>query len=156
MYIHSTNQTINKLSDFKEQSEHLVDDLQTILSSQYEFHKHIRYGDICNNSTYEIFDKTRIEDELNDYIERYKHKSYIQDISLYHELLSYMTTMFDETTSEVLKDDVSNMLETNYYDEYINIIEANKEEFDAIKYEDDAYKFYDDNMTFFNKYKDNQ
>lgn len=155
MYIHSTKQTINKLSDFK-QSDKLIDELQTILSSDYEFHKYIKYGDICSNSTYDIFDKTRIEDDINTYIELKKDKSYIQDVSLYHELLSYMTDMFDNMSSEVLKDDVFNMLENSYYDEYINIIEANQDEFDAIEYTGDAYKFYADNMTFFSKYKDNQ
>lgn len=155
MYIHSTKQNINKLSDF-ECSDRLIDELTDILAHHYESHKHIHHGDICSNSTYDIFDKTRIKDELNNYIELKKHKSYIQDVSLYHELLSYMIDMFDETTSEVLRDDVSNMLENSYYDEYINIIEDNKEEFDAIEYTGDAYKFYDDNIAFFSKYKDNQ
>lgn len=155
MYIHSTKQTINKLSDFK-QSDKLIDELQTILSSDYELHTHIYHGDICSNSTYDIFDKTRIEDDINTYIELKKDKSYIQDVSLYHELLSYMTDMFDNMSSEVLKDDVFNMLENSYYDEYINIIEANQDEFDNIEYTGDAYKFYADNMTFFSKYKDNQ
>ena len=154
MYIHSTKQTINKLSDF-EQSDRLIDELQAILRSQYEFHTHVSYGDICSNSTHDIFDKTRIEDDINTYIELKKDKSYIQDVSLYHELLSYITTMFDNMSSEVLRDDVFNMLENSYYDEYTNIIEANKDEFNAIEYEGDAYKYYADNMAFFSKYKDN-
>jgi len=155
MYIHSTKKTINKLSDF-EQSDRLIDELQAILRSQYEFHTHIHHGDICSNSTYDIFDKIRIEDDINTYIELKKDKSYIQEVSLYHELLSYMTDMFDNMSSEVLKDDVFNMLENTEYEHNYDIIEANQDEFDAIEYEGDVYKFYADNMAFFSKYKDNQ
>ena len=155
MYIYSIKQNINKLSDFKD-SDILLDELQTILMSQYEFHTHIHHGDICSNSTYEIFDETRIKDDINTYIELKKDKSYIQEASLYHELLSYMISMFDNMSSEVMKDDVFNMLENSYFDEYSNIIEDNKEEFDNIEYTGDVYKFYADNMAFFSKYKDNQ
>jgi len=155
MYIHSTKQTINKLSDFKE-SDKLIDELQDILRSDYEFHTHVNHGQICSNSTYDIFDKTRIEDDINTYIELKKDKSYIQDVSLYHELLSYMIEMFDNMSSEVMRDDVFNMLENTEYEHNYAIIEANKEEFDAIEYTGDAYKFYADNMVFFSKYKDNQ
>ncbi len=154
MYIHNTKQTINKLSDFKD-SDILLDELQTILMSQYEFHTHINYGDICSNSTYNIFDKTRIEDDINTYIELKKNKSYIQEASLYHELLSYMTSMFDNMSSEVLKDDVFNMLENSYFDEYSDIIEDNKEEFDNIEYAGDVYKYYSDIIDFFSAYVDN-
>ncbi len=64
MYIHSTKQTINKLSDFKRADE-LIDELQNILRSDYEFHTHVSYGDICRHSTHNYYDNTRYQDVLN-------------------------------------------------------------------------------------------
>lgn len=153
MYIHSRQITINKLSSY-DKSEDVMYYLKKILKDSYEFHYLTGYDNLCKNSTYDIFDESRIEDELNKYIETNKHKSYINDIVLYYELFYYMTSMFDDMTSEVVKDDVCNMLKNNYYNKYNNIIEDNKDEFLNIDYSGDIYKFYIDNITFFNKYKE--
>lgn len=153
MYIHSREITISKFS-YYDKSEDVMYYLQKILKDSYEFHYLTGYGNLCKNSTYNIFDESKIEDELDKYIELNKNKSYINDIVLYYELFYHMTSMFDDMTSEMLKDDVFNMLENNYYNKYSNIIEDNKEEFCNIEYTGDIYKFYIDNITFFNKYKD--